>query len=231
MELASNAVQRGDCPDAHVYLSIALIDSGYGSRAARRELDAYFSYAQSGLCSVTPLALFSLYLILKEENSAQKLAKLQMADALSAFRCFPAMATLWLSPEDNIDEQLLVDEDLEDSAVSDEEEDEVDLSLAPSPSDPEMQWNVAKENHGVVSPSMDKLMQLTGMREVKVRAVNVCKEVLLSKKRPSEIKAQVAMNFLFGKLDVFFVKLPFLTEYLILLFSRQSRNGEIERHL
>ena len=44
---------------------------------------------------------------------------------------------------------------------------------------------------------MDKLMALTGMREVKTRAMNVCKEVLLSKKRPTHIKAQVAMNFLF----------------------------------
>jgi hypothetical protein len=40
-------------------------------------------------------------------------------------------------------------------------------------------------------------MSLTGMREVKCRAVTVCKEVLLAKKRPPEIKAQVAMNFLF----------------------------------
>ena len=36
-------------------------------------------------------------------------------------------------------------------------------------------------------------MELTGMRDVKIRALTVCKEVLLAKDRPDNIKADVAM--------------------------------------
>jgi hypothetical protein len=148
---------------------------------------------------ISPLVFFALYLIGKEENIPQKSAKFKMADALASFRCYPNLATQWLTPEDSIDQQLLAEESLEDGDDAESDEDEVDLTPDPSPTDPEVQWQVAKENHGIASASMDKLMQLTGMHEVKTRAVNVCKEVLLSKKRPADIKAQVAMNFLFGK--------------------------------
>ena len=182
-----------------MYLAIALLDAGYGSRAARRELDLYFdSLRADDSLDMSPLALYCIYLLHKEANLPQKLAKLQTADALAAFRCFPVLASLWLTPDDSIDHQLLAGESLE-GGDADEDEDELDLSLDPSPSDPETQWRTAKENHGIESKAMDKLMQLTGMHEVKVRAVSVCKEVLLSRKRPADIQAQVTMNFLFGE--------------------------------
>jgi hypothetical protein len=183
-----------------VLLAIALLDSGYGVRAARRELDSYLAMVCNGDANKTlnPLLFYALYLIGKEENIPQKSARYRMADALASFRCYPNLATQWLTPEDSIDQQLLAEASLEDGDNAESDEDEVDLTPDPSPTDPEVQWQVAKENHGIASPSMDKLMQLTGMHEVKARAVNVCKEVLLSKKRPVGIKAQVAMNFLFG---------------------------------
>lgn len=212
LQIAADCIETS--PHARVYLTIALLDAGYGVRAARRELDAYMTLLQKNdLDELSPLLLFALYLIGKEENIPQKSAKFKMADALSSFRCYSNMATQWLTPDDTID-QLLAEENLEDGDDEESDEDEVDLTPDPSPTDPEVQWAVAKENHGVVSPSMDKLMQLTGMHEVKARAVNVCKEVLLSKKRPANIKAQVAMNFLFGAHNLF-AMCPFANNYLI----------------
>jgi hypothetical protein len=40
---------------------------------------------------------------------------------------------------------------------------------------------------------MDQLMGLTGLKEVKLRAISVCKEVLLARKSPANIKTNVSM--------------------------------------
>lgn len=85
-----------------------------------------------------------------------------------------------------------VDKDDDDEDDQEDEYDD-DIMAPPGPEDPEFQWKLAQRNHGVSSESMDKLMALTGMREVKARAVTVCKEVLLAKKRPAHIKASVCM--------------------------------------
>ena len=89
-----------------------------------------------------------------------------------------------------------LDQDSEGEEDDEDDYDDEDLP-PPLPTDPEEQWKVAKKNHGVASAAMDELMKLTGMRDVKMRAVTVCKEVLLAKKRPKHIKADVSMNFLF----------------------------------
>jgi hypothetical protein len=93
-----------------------------------------------------------------------------------------------------------VDSDLEES---DDEEEEVMPELKPS--DPEYKWKVAKENHNVESASMDKLMELTGMREIKNAAVGVFLAVLTARSQPAHLKREMSMNFLFvGK----FLSLP-----------------------
>jgi hypothetical protein len=52
-----------------------------------------------------------------------------------------------------------------DDEASDDDE-EVEESL--SPDAPENEWILAKYQHHAVSASMDKLMQLTGLKSVKV---------------------------------------------------------------
>ena len=191
MELATEAVIEHRSFHARLYKAVALIDAGLGARAAQRELNAYFDQFVDEHFEFDPLAFYVMYLIWKEEKSLQTIVRLKAADALRVFKCFPNMASVWLDDDDDLDEKV-VQEGIDVDEIDDDEECIEILST-----DPDQQWKLAKLNHGVSSPSMDKLMALTGMREVKARAVTVCKEVLLAKKRPPEIKAQVAMNFLF----------------------------------
>eukprot|EP01038_Epipyxis_sp_PR26KG_P004361 gene4361-6169_t len=206
LALSAEAVEL-NIPHARVYRGIALLDAGYGIRAAQRELDLYFAEFSDIIITtkpslLDPMVLFLIYLLWKEDDSIHKRsksAKLRAADALVSFRCFHELSSLWLLEDDNIDKKVregldTIEPNEDDNEDSDEEED-----VAPilTPTDPEYQWKIAKKNHSVSSPSMDKLMELTGMHEVKVRAMNVCKEVILAKHRPKEIQAKVAMNFLF----------------------------------
>ena len=39
------------------------------------------------------------------------------------------------------------------------------------PEDPEFKWKICKEQKGLVSSSMDKLMALTGMKEIKTQVL------------------------------------------------------------
>ena len=176
--------------------------AGYGTRTAQTELGAYFkSLADSQTEEyLDPIAFFVIYSIWKEKQAPHRTLRLRAADALSAFRCFPHMERIWLTSDDTIDQKVKVeglDKDSEEEDDDDESDDDDELLVELLPSHPEFQWQLAKSNHSLLSPSMDKLMALTGMRDVKSRAMNVCKEVLLSKKRPANVKTQVAMNFLF----------------------------------
>ena len=162
----------------------------------------------------------------KSNHTGLKSDRAFTADSLAAFRCFPVLADIWLTEEDNLDKTLSslkkknmnklnesngnnnnnneeVDDENdenEDDELDEEDEDELDDDDSPSErliAESCKLWKIAKENHKIESPSMDKLMELTGLSEVKSRAISVCKEVLLSKKRPKHIQAQVTMNFLF----------------------------------
>jgi hypothetical protein len=59
------------------------------------------------------------------------------------------------------------------------------------------EWTLAKRSGKIASPSMDKLLALTGLSEVKLRAMSIIKEVLLEPHRPKGVKSVTGMNFLF----------------------------------
>ena len=111
-----------------------------------------FSEASSVDTSLDPIAFYAMYLIWKEENSLHKNTRLRAADALRIFKCFPKMAQHWLEADDDLDNKI----DQEGIDVDQIDDDEECLEVLPT--DPEQQWKLAKLNHGVSSPAMDKLV-------------------------------------------------------------------------
>ena len=60
----------------------------------------------------------------------------------------------------------------DDDSVFDEDEDELDEEITPE--SPEGEWLLAKQQHAAVSPAIDKLMALTGLKNIKVRLFLLC---------------------------------------------------------
>ena len=84
----------------------------------------------------------------------------------------------------------------EEESDMDDEEEELDDAIL-SKDSPEAEWQLAKADHKLAADAMDQLMALTGLREIKKKAMGVVKEVLLQKGRPASVKAETSMNFLF----------------------------------
>lgn len=204
---ATFQAQSAAHPEAHAYLSLALLLAGYGVKASRMELDQYTQHitAAGASAQLDPVYFYVLYALWKFGGaSTAKAARLSAGYALAALRLFPAAARRWTDPiEDNVDAQVLTegleggeDDDQDDADEDHDEVDEEDAAAA-APDSPESEWKIAKALHGAKSPSIDKLMSLAGLREVKIKAMSVVKEVLLSKHRPADVQADTSMNFLF----------------------------------
>ncbi len=158
LEESSLAI-KNNLPHSRIYRALALLDSGFGTRQAQKEVDLYLESLSNneshGPRFADPILLFVLYTLWKidPDQVRSKSAKLRAADALAAFRCFPDHCSRWLSENDNVDIQVIKDgldnEDEIDVEVVDDENDD-DLSSLPSPADPEHQWKIAKESTGVV---------------------------------------------------------------------------------
>ena len=83
-----------------------------------------------------------------------------------------------------------------DEGLSEVEEDDYsDLIPPPGPNDPETTWEKAKRDYSLTSASMDTLMKLIGLREIKERAISVALTVLLDP--PPDLQTGTSMNFLF----------------------------------
>ena len=121
------------------------------------------------------------------------------ADALAALRCFPLCCSRWTGPDDDLDHIVATEESSEDEDKEDSDDDDFDdeINVELPPDAPENEWIVAKREHSAVSPSMDKLMSLTGLKDVKNRAMSVFKEALLAPLRPKGVQSKTTMNFLF----------------------------------
>ena len=144
-----------------------------------------------------PLALYVLYLSLQDRAVSVKGApswlKAQAADCLRAVRCFPAVAGRFLGDDDTLDAEVpdaefdhplhLLGENSRRLGLggggggSGEDDEEVDEQTAMELSDeradaddpdgPEAAWRALSAS----CEPMDKLMALTGLREVKRRAI------------------------------------------------------------
>jgi hypothetical protein len=221
--LAQRFVNQG-LHDSHVYLSIALYLAGYGSRAAQMELDTFvlkkLSEIQRGeSVTVDPVYFYARYLIevattpmTKVNHSTSachmksiagafalttvclQISRLAAADSLAVARYFPTVAARWLHEEDDLDVRIHAKGWVVDDDASENSSDEVDDEDS---SGPEALWGLAKRTQCAVSRSMDMLMQLTGLREVKHRALGVFKTILLERTRPPGLDTAISMNFLF----------------------------------
>jgi len=189
-----------------IYYAIALLMNGFAPTLAAQSLQNYENrFSSRGIPNLVlnPLYFYARYLLLLKDGSyLKKRGRLLTADALSACRLFPSVANKWLNSSDNIDTLVIkegldkADEDIYDE-FDDSEDDETDALDYVSP---EAQWKVCKKIHKAVSPSMDSLMQLVGLRKIKTSAVTVFKEVLLSQIRSKmgvNVDTQTTMNFLF----------------------------------
>ncbi len=78
----------------------------------------------------------------------------------------------------------------------DDDDDELEEDPAARDS-PEAEWQLAKSDHQLKSEGLDQRMALTGLRDIKKKAMGVIKEVLLQKGRPASVKGDISMNFLF----------------------------------
>ena len=81
----------------------------------------------------------------------------------------------------------------DDASSDSEDEDPVRDTLGA----PEAEWELCKRNYNLKLAALDNLMKLTGLEDVKEKAVMVVKEVLVSSSRPDSIDASTSANFLF----------------------------------
>lgn len=186
-------------PTYKVYLALANLYAQYGVKGATIELD---SYVEDLLASVyfeylDPCYFLVFYTIWKiSPPTTSKVLRARAADALAALKCFPAFAKHFVTEEDNLDE-LVAKDDMENGEETDDEDDDSEIQEVLAPDSPENEWILAKKVHGAKSKSMDALMSLTGMKQVKTRAMSVYKETLLGPLRPDDLEQITTMNFLF----------------------------------
>ena len=76
-----------------------------------------------------------------------------------------------------------------------DEDDYSDLIPPPSFNDPELAWERAKRDFGLTSPSMDKMMKMIGLKEIKEQALIFISAILLDP--PPHIDTRTSMNFSF----------------------------------
>ena len=183
-----------------LYRALFRLSFNFGAVLARQDLDRYMSAGvaakeREDKC-IDPLLYYCLFLLSRSDPSLarSRQARLAAYDALTALRQFPSSCALWLDPKE--DQDSVVESSGEAGLqIDDFEEDEyADLLPPPGPDDPETVWEQAKKNHSLVSPSMDKLMGMVGLAEVKRSAVDlVLTECLLHP--PSDLRAKVCFYY------------------------------------
>jgi hypothetical protein len=97
-----------------------------------------------------------------------QVARRTAAYALQILREFAFVAVRVLEDDDNVDE-VMAAELTSEGNDDDDDDDSVDMQTTDLPPDaPENEWVIARERMGVHSASMDKLMGLVGLKDVKV---------------------------------------------------------------
>jgi conjugal transfer/entry exclusion protein len=86
--------------------------------------------------------------------------------------------------DDDIDAKVKAEGLMEEEASDIDDDDE--LEEEPSARDsPKAEWQLAQSEHQLKSEGLDQLMTLTGLRDIKKKAMGMVKEVLLQKGRPA----------------------------------------------
>jgi len=188
-------------PHALVYAAVAMLDLKYGIKQVGMQMDKYLARllaSSDPQQCIDPMLYYVHYLIWQKTGSSNKKAdRVRAACALMALRCFPQFAEAWVDEEDDVDSKVRCEGLLEGDESDDEDEEATEDAASSSKDSPEAEWQLAKADHNLVAESMDKLMALTGLRDIKKKAMGVVKEVLLQKDRPASVKAETSMNFLF----------------------------------
>ena len=191
-------------PHAKLYRAVFSVVFQYGPMQAQRDLLDYetelLAAAGTGTARLDPLYFFLRFKLWTSNNgkmsSYAKQDRLAAYDALCALRCFPATAEKWLDPDERLDEEVRqAGLDTDDPPPVLLDDDYSDLFPPLGPDDPETLWERAKAEYGMVSPAMDALMQLTGLKAVKHKAKDVCLTVLLDP--PKDLQTGTSCNFTF----------------------------------
>eukprot|EP01041_Mallomonas_annulata_P013532 gene13532-28695_t len=186
-----------------IFVTLATFLAGYSEKTTLLKLSAYETYARSKLHDMSfylhPVYFYVRYRLSMQTPPKGKIARNRAADGLSASKSFTKLSKRFLTVKDDIDD--VVEAEIKDQNKFDEDSDENDdVELEDeefTPDAPELEWLEVKKEVGKSSPSMDKLMALTGLKEVKKKAMAVYKEVLLTPLRPKYLDSRTTMNFLF----------------------------------
>jgi hypothetical protein len=193
-----------EMPHAKLYRALFSLQFQYGPMQAKKDLHEYetelVAAAAAGTAQLDPLYFFIRFKLWTSHNgkmsSYAKHDRLAAYDALSAFRCYPSIAEKWLDPDECFDEEVRQSGIETDDPLPDILDDDYsDLFPPLGPDDPETLWEKAKAEYGMVSPAMDALMQLTGLKAVKHKAKDVCLTVLLDP--PKDLQTGTSCNFTF----------------------------------
>jgi len=189
------ACQASQMAQGRLYSALAMLELKYSPKQIQLEMRQYLeALLEDGEAAVSPLLYYIRFRLYQHQASKSSLDRHQAACAVSALRCFPAFAARWLRDHDPVKIQELVDGQ---HKCDDDSGDEEEFAEADGECDAAAEWRVAKADHKLTSKSMDELMKLTGLKEIKRKAMGIVKEVLLQRDRPASVKAETSMNFLF----------------------------------
>jgi replication-associated recombination protein RarA len=205
---------------APIYCVLAILNLKMGIKQVSIQVDKYLQQLLASTDDhdyIDPMLYYVYYLTWRKCGSNSKSDRVRAAFALTALRCFPVFAKNWVDVDDDIDAIVKAEGLMEEDEVGgrgrggmgnssafrkicpvdmDDNHDELDEEPFTNDS-PDAEWQIAKSDHQLRSEGMDQLMALTGLQDIKKKAMEIVKAVLLNKGRPASLKADVAMNFLF----------------------------------
>ena len=216
----SSALCKAGQPHAPLYRALFLRLFGFDVRMSRRLLSEYEANVEGRRAlSVDPLYYLARYIVWKQASASpngvpSRRERLYAADALALLQFYPAVALEWLTTDDCIDNMIDVAKHAENAAQQargradnmidpgssaqdpDDIDDDGDILPPPGPGDPEALWLLQKTNFPECkSASMDRLMAMVGLKQVKRQAVQVATEVLL--RPPADLVSTTSSNWTF----------------------------------
>jgi len=193
--LAAGASPR--LAERHLYSALAMIELKYSIKQVALGIRLYLEIVSEDELAPSPL-LYYVHFRLYQMTSKSRADRQKALSAVSALRSFPLFAARWLTGEDlELIQDLVSERTRHDESSGQDEDDDMDQDEPDQVCAAAAEWQVAKEDHQLTSQAMDELMSMTGLAEIKKRAMGIVKEVLLKRDRPASVKAETSMNMLF----------------------------------